>query len=94
MPSLATSGRCLNLTTTVRVDGETIERLFVKEPRPHDLRPAPAALSDEDVARLIAARICWTPLNVIRALSPLDEERLMDLIEPMLRRAYLEPSYK
>lgn len=85
MLAFATSARAVCLSTTVTFDGLTYDRLFVREPNATDLRPAPPAMSDDDVCRLLMARICRVPLDVIRALTPADETRLLDLIEPTLR---------
>lgn len=90
MLAFATSARAVPLSTTVAHDGLTYDRLFVREPTDRDLRPAPPAMTDEDVCRLLVARICRVPLDVIRALTPADEARVLDLIEPMLRLAYQE----
>lgn len=87
MLSLATSARAVSLSTTVACDGFTYDRLFVREPTDHDLRPAPPAMTDEDVCRLLMARICRVPLEVIGALTPRDQTRLLDLVEPLLRLA-------
>lgn len=90
MLSLATSARAVNLSTTVRRDGLDYDRLFVHAVTEHDLRPAPLAMTDEDVCRLLVARICRVPLDVIRSLAPVDETRILDVVEPMLRQAYRE----
>lgn len=88
MLSLATSARAVSLSTTVRCDGLDYDRLFVHRPTDHDLRPAPPAMTDEDVCRLLIARICRVPLDVIRSLAPADETRVLDAVEPMLRPAH------
>jgi hypothetical protein len=84
MMTLASAARSVRLSTTVRCDGFVYDRLFVRAPTENDLRPAPPAMTDEDVCRLIVARICRVPFDVVRALTPGDEARVLDLVEPML----------
>ena len=86
--SLAASARAVSLSTTVRCDGLDYDRLFVHPPTDYDLRPAPPAMADEDVCRLLVARVCRVPIDVIRSLAPADESRVLDAVEPMLRFAH------
>lgn len=87
MMSLATAARAVSLSTTARCDGLDYDRLFVHPATDHDLRPASCAMPDEDVCRLLVARICRVPFDVIRSLAPADETRVLDAVEPMLRLA-------
>ena len=85
MHPLDRAARVVHLTRTVSLHGIAYERLCVREMNDHDLRPAPVDMADEDVARLLISRACRAPLEVVRALSPADEARVLDLVEPMLR---------
>lgn len=45
-------------------------------------------MSDEDACRLLMARATRVPIDVIRALTPSDETRVLDLVEPILRASF------
>lgn len=78
-------GRFIKFASPVTVGGKTYLGLTVRPVQPKHLRTAPRELSDADTARLIVARACGVPLDLIRALEPADADRVLDLIEPMIR---------